>query len=206
MKEVYRGNEIIKSLHQDHLFQYHDWLIQASKQYNSNLEYEQIHISSLQMIQDDKFDIKKSIHRDIWIKNEFQNLYSNRISNGYLLAYRGAFEINAYDEECIYSDKTGVGYKENFFYEITHIGMYEEDNKFKYLNQTGNLDIKLIVSDSEAKDIAETNLVASYNLSRDFASGSDLTFEEYKIKAAEEHEKEKDEILNSWKGFEHEIS
>ena len=204
MKEVYKGNEIIESLHQEYLFQYHDWLIQASKQYNSHHGPEQIHISSLQIIQDDKFDIKKSIHRDKWIKNELQNLYSNRISNGYLLYYRGAFEITAYDEECSYSDKTGIGYKDDFFYEIKYIGWSEEDNKFKYLSQTANLDIKLVVSDSEAKEIAETNLAAAYNLAKSF--DSDSTFEEFKIKAIEEREKEKNEILDSWEGFEHEIS
>ena len=204
MKEVYRGNEIIESLHQEHLFQYHNWLIKASKKYNSLSGYGEIKISSLKIIEDGKFNIKENIHRDIWMKHDYQNLYPDRIANGNFLMFRGGFEILAFDEECVWSDKTGIKYRDDFIFDVHHVGLNEEDNDYKYKNDVRGLSVTFVVSDKVLHERKQDDIRRTYEFS--LIREPDLTFDEFIQREEEQDQEERIERLESWEGFEHEIS
>ena len=211
MKEVYKGNEIIESFHQDHLFKYHNWLLKAAKQYSSiyeshnELKYDHIVISSLTSIEDGKISIKENFHRDNWIKYDRGTYFAGRVSKGFILMHRASFEIAAYDEKCIWSDKTGIKYKDDFYFDIAHVRDEEEDNEFKFLQETKDLDVELCMYLAERKKLHEDELyeVPFFEMSQ--SSRPELTREEYEAEHYQQQEDEKNERIESWEEFEDEI-
>jgi hypothetical protein len=205
MKEVYKYNEILESFHQEHLFEYHNWLIKASKMYSSSYEsqnelsYDHIHISSLTSIEDGKYNIKENIHRDLWIKKDWESLYRGRIHNGFILLYRASFEMKFYDDECKWSNKTGIGYRNNFLYDIRAVDGDKKDNEFGFIEETSGLDIKMTVYESDIKRSDAEELKDSLKFQQIFRP--ELTLDEVNRQV----ENEKKERLESWKGFEDEI-
>jgi len=205
MKEVYKYNEILESFHQEHLFKYHSWLIKASKKFSSwyesqnELAYDHILISPLTSVEDGKYNIKENIHRDLWIKKDCESLYGNRIHRGFILLYRASFEMSFYDEECKWSDKTGIFYRNNFLYDIRAIDGDKEDNEFGFMKETCGLNTKMTVYESEVKRSEAEELEDLLNLQQIFRP--ELTLSELKGEA----ENEKQERLESWEGFEDEI-
>ena len=205
MKEVYKGNEILESFHQDHLFKYHNWLLRAANQYGSayeahnELQYNHIAISSLTIIEDGKVSIKENFHRDKWIKNDCANFYADRISRGFILLYRASFEIEIFDEHQKYKPEE---YRDDFLFDIRCVNFNEKDNKYGWLSETKDLDVNLLIyKDNLTKNI--DNLSSVYEL--ELIRRPELTRDDFEIEYYQQEEDEKNERIESWEGFEDEI-
>jgi hypothetical protein len=203
MKEVYKGNEILESFHQDHLFKYHSWLLKAAKKYNSlhEFDYDHIVISSLTPIEDGKFNIKEKIHRDLWIKKDWETYYKDRVSKGFIHLHRASFDIRAYDEKCIWSDKTGIKYRDDFYFDIGHVGLEEEENEYLFYQETKDLEVKLLLYEADIDK--KEGLDSVYEMALIFQP--ELTMEEFEIEYHQKKEDEQNERIESWEGFEDEI-
>ena len=203
MKEVYKGNEIIESFHQDHLFKYHSWLLKAAKKYNSfhEFDYDHIVISSLTPIEDGKFNIKEKIHRDLWIKKDWETFYQGRVSKGFIHRYRASYEISAYDEKCKWSDKTGIGYRDDFYFDIGHVRHEEEDNEYAHRQETKDLEVKSLLLQADMNEKEGLDFVYEFAV----ITRPELTMKEFETEYYQRQEDEKNERMESWEGFEDEI-
>ena len=205
MKEVFKYNEILQSFHQENLFKYHSWLIKAAKLFSSyweaqhELNYDHIVISPLLLIEDGKYNIKENVHRDIWKRDDWESIYEGRISKGNILLYRASFDMSFYDDECRWSNKTGIFYRNNFLFDIRGVDSNKDDNEFGFLKETRGLDTRMIIYESEVRRSEEEKLESSLELLQ--IRRPELTMDEYKS----ELETEKQEKIESWEGFEDEI-
>ena len=151
MIEVYRETVIIVADNLEGLINHHDWLLGSvrihNQKYCPNGEG-RIEIGPLSSPQEDPVNYKELIHKETWKEKTYEEFYKNRIRGDNVINQKATYEFKAYDKECVWSDKSGVGYKEGFYDFIDYkdypeegaVVMQKEKDKMQNLVQSWKMD------------------------------------------------------------------
>ena len=116
MIEVYRETIIIVADTFEGLVNHHNYVSATAIIYNREEWPDgegKIVIGPLSNVkeQKDTYSIKEQWDKDTWEENNLYEQYKSILKDDYLIRQTATYDFKAYDERCVYQDKSGIGYK-----------------------------------------------------------------------------------------------
>jgi hypothetical protein len=200
MKEVYKRVEIIQAYSPEALIAHHNWLLDGLRKFNNDKDSNgTIKISSLSPHYEHKYLIKETWKKSDWENYEYEENFSHCIKDGYFIVQRATYELSAFDEKCVFEDKSGEGYL-YWFNEFlsNNIGYddYPEDGA-DYVTPKSKSQLEQDwINSWKLKNFDKRS---GHNIYDDGPEPTKSELEKYKKQVKEDKEKEKMELLESWK-------
>jgi hypothetical protein len=124
MIEVYRETIILVAETFEGLVGHHNHVSASAIIYNREEWPDgqgKIVIGSLSNVkeQKDTHSIKEQWDKTTWEKHNLFEKYKNILKDDYLILQTATYDFRAYDERCVYNDKSGIGYKYWFNHGLT---------------------------------------------------------------------------------------